>query len=339
MTHQQHRSAIQAWSKTLYDFDLDAFRHATRALFHAEAQIHLAHPLGSGVGPDFLVEKLLQLQGSWPDLERRDYIRMAGRCGHDQDWCGAGGYYTGISLASWLDIPATGHQIAMRFHEFFRFEDGRVVEMQALWDIPEVMMQAGAWPMAPQLGKYWQAPAPATQDGLIHGEWTEQGEASRQLVYDMLNGLSKHSDGGVRAMGLEDYWHSKMNWYGPVGIGTNRGVQGFRHWHQKPFLKAMPDRGSIEEAIALFGDGAYVGVTGWPNMRMTLSGDGFMGIAPSDKVITMKSLDFWRCEGDKIRENWVLVDLLDVYQQLGVDVFERMRECYPIPLNRGVLPG
>ena len=40
----------------------------------------------------------------------------------------------------------------------------------------------------------------------------------------------------------------------------------------------------------------------------------------------MRSLDFWRVEGDLIRENWVLVDLLDVYSQLGVDVFARMRE-------------
>ena len=27
-----------------------------------------------------------------------------------------------------------------------------------------------------------------------------------------------------------------------------------------------------------------------------------------------------------IRENWVLVDLLDVYDQIGVDVFARIRE-------------
>ena len=59
---------------------------------------------------------------------------------------------------------------------------------------------------------------------------------------------------------------------------------------------------------------------------MTLSGDGWLGIAPSDKEITMRSLDFWRCEGPLIRENWVLVDILDVYNQLGVDVFDRMRE-------------
>ena len=33
----------------------------------------------------------------------------------------------------------------------------------------------------------------------------------------------------------------------------------------------------------------------------------------------MCSLDFWRIEGGLIRENWVLVDLLDMYRQIGVD--------------------
>jgi len=40
----------------------------------------------------------------------------------------------------------------------------------------------------------------------------------------------------------------------------------------------------------------------------------------------MRSLDFWRCENGLIRENWVLVDILDVYRQIGLDVFARMRE-------------
>jgi hypothetical protein len=40
----------------------------------------------------------------------------------------------------------------------------------------------------------------------------------------------------------------------------------------------------------------------------------------------MRSLDFWRCEQGLIRKNWVLVDLLDVYTQIGVDVFRRMEE-------------
>jgi hypothetical protein len=61
-------------------------------------------------------------------------------------------------------------------------------------------------------------------------------------------------------------------------------------------------------------------------MQMTVTGDGWLGIAPSGQEITMRSLDFWRVEGELIRENWVLVDLLDVYEQLGVDVFARLRE-------------
>ncbi|KAG1715554.1 hypothetical protein GQR58_000525 [Nymphon striatum] len=38
----------------------------------------------------------------------------------------------------------------------------------------------------------------------------------------------------------------------------------------------------------------------------TISGDGWLGIAPSDQVITLKSLDFWRIDNGLIRENWVL---------------------------------
>ena len=75
-----------------------------------------------------------------------------------------------------------------------------------------------------------------------------------------------------------------------------------------------------------FGDGDYAAVTGWPDMIQTVTHGGWMGIAPAGKRITMKSLDFWRLEDGLIRENWVLVDLLDAYDQLGVDVFARLRE-------------
>jgi hypothetical protein len=61
-------------------------------------------------------------------------------------------------------------------------------------------------------------------------------------------------------------------------------------------------------------------------MIQTVTDDGWMGIAPAGKKITMCSLDFWRIENGLIRENWVLLDLLDVYYQLGVDVFKRLKE-------------
>ena len=325
---QSNKESVIALAKAMYDYEPLVVQDKLATLFTADAEIHLCHPLGDKKGPDaFFHEVLKPLQRAIPDLERRDTIIMSGPSRLDSSWVGCCGYYTGTFENAWLDIPATGHQVSMRFHEFFRFENGQIVEMQAIWDIPEVMMQAGAWPMVPSLGKEWHVPGPATLDGIQVAPYEKvSSEASLRLVSDMCNSLGNYAEHGVEGMQLEKYWHPRSNWYGPSGIGTGRGVTGFRNWHQIPFLNALPDRvGDVEKGYP-FADGDYVGFTAWPGMHMTVSGDGWLGIAPANQKITMRSLDFWRCENGLIRENWVLVDLLHVYDQLGVDVFARMRE-------------
>lgn len=326
--HARNKAAVGRLRQAQYDYQPEVVRSALRALFLPDAVIHLATPFEDLDGPDALYEQAyIPLHRALPDLERRDTIVMAGQSPQGLDWVGCCGYYTGTFVRPWLDIPPTGHQVAMRFHEFYRMEGGRVVEMQALWDIPELMMQARAWPMAPALGREWQVPGPATQDGLVAGPRdAERSSQSLQVVLDMLAGLSRFASGGVQAMALEKYWHPRCNWYGPSGIGTGRGIAGFRNWHQIPFLNGMPDRRGTGGKGEFFADGDYVGVSGWPNMHATISGDGWMGIAPAGQQITLRSLDFWRCEHGLIRENWVLVDLLHVYRQLGVDVLARMGE-------------
>lgn len=312
----------------LYDYDEQSLVKVVEQLFADDAVLNYAWPVETlEPGSHNLVTQLYApLQHAIPDLERRDYIVIAGEA-QGSDWVGCAGYYTGVFEAPWLDIPPTGHVVAMRFHEFYRFVDGKIVEVQALWDLPELMMQAAAWPMAPSLAVEWLVPGPATQDGLQQSSTAGSNTGtSLKLVEDMLNGLSKHATGGVKAMQLEQYWHPHMNWYGPAGIGTSRRISGFRHWHQVPFLNALPNRQAHVAKGYHFADGNYTGFTAWPGMQATVSGDGWLGIAPAGQEITMRSLDFWRCENGLIRENWVLVDLLDIYQQLGVDVFARMRE-------------
>ncbi|WOI33316.1 ester cyclase [Tritonibacter scottomollicae] len=329
--HTQNKALIAPLRAAMYDFDAAGVRAALGSVCTPDVLFRFCHPFGDLTGVEAFYDAVYAgLFKAWPDLERRDTIVIAGPDEFGNDWVGAGGYYTGVFTAPWLDIPPSGHQVSMRFHEFYRIVDGKVVEVQALWDIPEVMMQANAWPMAPSLGREWHVPGPATQDGLVPGPYdAEKGAATCQHIIDMLEHLKKHpAQGGPEVMEMERFWHPRMNWYGPSGIGTGRGIAGFRNWHQIPFLNGMPDRGQYVDEINyhFFGDGDYAAVTGWPNMIQTVTHDGWMGIAPAGRKITMRSLDFWRLENGKIRENWVLVDLLDAYAQLGVDVFARLRE-------------
>ena len=304
--------------------DLDAVRAALAETFAPDAVIHLCHPFGDAVGGEGLLDAALApLIAAMPDLERREVIAVAGEA-HGEAWVGHCGHYVGTLDAPFLGIPATGRVAQMRHHEFFRVANGRVVEMQAIWDVPALMMQAGAWPMAPSLGVEWMSPAPATGDGLTPANGDP--DAALRLVIGMLNGLQRHADGGPEAMGLGERWHEKMLWYGPAGIGTMRGIGGFRRDHQIPFLNAMPDRRGADETPVFFAEGHYVATTGWPNMHMSVTGGGWLGITPPGREITMRSLDFWREEGGLLRENWVLVDLLHVWDQLGVDVLARMAE-------------
>ena len=323
--HNQNKDRIGAFRAALYDCDPGQLPAQLTDIFAADCLVQLVHPLETLDGAAGLYEEAYApLLYAVPDLERRDFIVMAGES--NGNWVGCCGHYMGVFEREWLGIPPTQHLMAMRYHEFFRFEDGQIVEMQALWDIPQVMMQAGAWPLSPGLAPEWIVPGPASNDGIITAPYDpSQSKWSLDWVTAMLTAIARNNE-GLAAMELDRYWHPKMMWYGPAGIGSMRRVSGFRHWHQIPFLKAMPDRGVFMDKGIMFGDGDYVGFTAWPGMQMTISGDGWLGIAASNQAITMRSLDFWRCENGRIRENWVLVDLLHVYHQLGVDVFDRLRE-------------
>ncbi|MBY5934213.1 ester cyclase [Tateyamaria omphalii] len=329
--HTHHKALIAPLRAALYDYDESAVRAVLHHLCAPDVIFRLAFPFESIAGVDAFVDAaFVPLVAAIPDLERRDYIVMAGPTPEGADWVGCGGYYTGTFTAPWLDIPPTGHIVHMRFHEFYRFENGKIVEMQALWDIPEVMMQAGAWPMVPSLGREWHVPGPAFCDGLVPGPYdAEMSARSCQHIIEMLDYLKKHpSQGGPEVMEMERFWHPKMMWYGPSGIGSGRGIAGFRNWHQIPFLNGMPDRGQYVDEIVyhFFGDGPYAAVTGWPDMYQTITHGGWLGLPPTNKRIEMRSLDFWRLENGLIRENWVMVDMLQMYDQIGVDVLARMRE-------------
>lgn len=328
MTTKAVKEVLNPFQKAAASFEAASVRQVLGELIAPDARINYCYPFGDFAGANALYETCYSpLLTAMPDLERRDMIVMAGRTPEGEDWIGCMGNYMGTFSAPFLDIPPTGHLAHLRYHEYFRVEDGKVTAIQAIWDIPELMMQANAWPMAPQLGAFLCTPAPMSGDGLaVNGD----GNVALDHVIAMLTDLCKHpADPDPAVMQMEKYWHPQFNWYGPAGIGTGRGISGFRNWHQIPFLRAMPNRklDAMGDLMSHWiAEGNYVCETGWPNMRLTLSHDGWMGIAPAGKEVLLRSLDFWRMENGLIRENWVLVDLLDLYRQVGIDVFARLRE-------------
>jgi predicted ester cyclase len=166
----------------------------------------------------FFNQALMPLLHSIPDLERRDMIIMSGPTVQGANWVGCCGFYCGTFDKPWLDIPATGHMASLRFHEFYKFEDNKVTEYQGIWDIPDVMMQANVWPMAPSLGRECHVPGPANQDGMTLGTWDRaHSKQSETVVNDMCVALGNYAKGGLEAMRLHDYWHPDVHGMGHQG--------------------------------------------------------------------------------------------------------------------------
>ena len=73
-------------------------------------------------------------------------------------------------------------------------------------------------------------PGPATQDGIVPGlRDAARSEASRAHIVEMLEHMKRHpAQGGPESMEMPRFWHPRMNWYGPAGIGTGRGFAARR---------------------------------------------------------------------------------------------------------------
>lgn len=298
-------------------------------LLHDDCEFHVSHPMNLLIGAANVVARLYEpMLQAFPDLARRADIFMAGQWdGHIDGggglWVATTGHYLGTMRASWLGIPASGRTAFVRYGEFYRWVDGRIVEARVLLDLVDVARQCGVPILPPSSGVELLVPGPVTHDGLLLGPSDPaRSKASLDLVMAMIGGLKRFDRKDLHSMGMEQYWTPDMMWYGPCGIGTARGVDGFQRHHQRPFLNAFPDRvgGHHRARIA---DGAYVASTGWPSVRAHHLGE-YLGVAATGASIGMRVMDWWRVEGDRLAENWVFIDLPHLFLQLGIDLMGRL---------------
>ena len=55
------------------------------------------------------------------------------------------------------------------------------------------------------------------------------------------------------------------------------------------------------------------------------SGVPWLGVQPSGRRLTMRVMDWWRRDGDLLRENWIFIDILNYLAIQGLDVLGRMQ--------------
>ena len=294
----------------------------------------VSHPVNRLEGRDAILARLIRpLRSSLAHCRRRDEIFIGGpnRRSNGGNWVASVTHYLGNFDEALFGVPASGHLVFLRSGEFYRVEDGRIVEAKLIIDFLDLMRQAGSFPLPHMLGTEMLFPGPATHDGVLPDR-PALGERSLDIVEGMLGDLhafdpKTFSSSGQTGSG--GYWHEDMLWYGPAGIGSNYRWEGFVKDHREPFLKAFPDRKGGNHYCRI-GDGDFAAVSGWPSMTMTHRGD-YLGVPATNKALTLRVMDFYRCGEGKIMENWVLLDYLDLFRQMGVDLIGEAAPARKLP--------
>lgn len=286
-------------------------------------------------GADCLIETLWQpLWRAMPDLLRRPYILLANSF-EGGGWVAGTGDFIGTFVEDWLGIPAHGQTVKFRFGEFCRIESGKIAEVRMLVDLPQLIHQVSKPILPPSYGRDISIPGPLAGDGVS----LEQGDAVESaktltLVEEMIfGGLNNYDQKSQDSQGLERFLSEDITWHGPKGIGSVYGIEEFLRDAQGPIVAAFPDRKGVGHQ-ARIADGIYAASTGWPSLAGTHR-NAFMGWSPTGEKIGWDIMDFWRRDGDLLRENWVLIDLIHAALQSGVDAYPPLKKYATPPQSNG----
>ncbi len=324
-TVQANKDMIWAFWQRLAGASPDSVADIVLPRVHADVEWTGPHPINHLDGAGEVVARFWQpLLRSFPDLRRETDVFLGGEFDAKQWVCGTG-YFVGTFAYDWLDIPATGRVAHIRFGEFCAVRDGQIAENYLLLDLIDVMLQAGYRVLPPSNGDEAKVPAPRTGDGVLLDPQDDAASAqSLALVEGMMGSMRQYDLNNPATLSHTSFWRTDMCWYGPCGIGTARSMDDYFPVHQRPFLEAFPDRRGAGHKARL-AEGGYIASTGWPSVRATHTGP-WLGQPPTGGDITMRVMDFWRREGELLAENWVLIDIPDIFRQCGVDLFARLAE-------------
>ncbi len=264
-------------------------------------------------------------------VQRREDIFFANENALDGEpgiWVVSMGHLMGLFDHPFLGIKPTRKITMLRYAEFNRVQNGKIVETALFCDLIHLMHQAGLQPLPPQTGQHLIQPGPRTHDGL-HYEGAADGTETLALINRMIGDIAANSNSKDNAKPrdatpqaeLALSWHDDMIWWGPDGIGATYTIDRYVDQHQRPFRTQLEDR-QFHGHVAKLAEGNYGGFFGWANLSVTPTG-GYLGL-PKGPRAEMRVVDIYRRDGDKLAENWIFIDILYFLKQQGLDVLARV---------------
>ena len=291
-------------------------------------------PVGRQTGPESYADVFWgPLRAAIPDLNRRTHIFMAGQSsahedgiGDGADWVAGTGYLEGTATSEFLGIPAHDTPLRIRWAEFLKIENGKITELQILLDFVDWFEQIGRPVLPKPKGIAGVYPAPTAYDGVLLDP-SDAGETNHTLTFGrefLFGGLNAFDETALESMGMARYFDPNVKWYGPGGIGACLSLKEFEDNHQQPWLIAYPDR-KVMGLASLFAEDRMLASSGIAGVEATHTGP-YLGAEATGNHIRFSGIDFWLRTGEQFTENWVFVDMVHLFDQFGIDLFERMRK-------------
>jgi predicted ester cyclase len=343
--NQKNKAVVWDYWQRMNHAEANQVEGIVKKAFHRNVNWNGPQPINQIRGADALIADFWEpLLHSFPDIKRTVDILMGGVAKDKEDWVSGTGYLTGTFVHDWLGIPATGKKTNIHFGQFFVIRNEKITESYVILDILAVMKQAGFQVLPPALGREGgKIQKPKGGDGVQLTEQDElEGRKTMQLVDEMGNGLMRY----VRSRDLENmntmeqhnYWHPDFHWMGPTGIGTSHSIEEFQDMHQRPWLMGFGDRGLDVDPGGRYmghhGEGQYSAVGVW-DYKFSVQHGEYQGIPATKKIITIRDFDWYKREGNYLIQNWIPIDMIDIFLQMDVDLFDRMHRQHELR-KRGI---
>ena len=324
---QQAKATVLNWQKSTDSAKLADLATVMAAFTTDDYLWRGVHPFHEQNGPDSVICAFYTpFRTAFSAVQRRQDIFFAAKNeidGFSSVWVVSMGHFLGLFDKPFVGIPPHQKIAMLRYAEFHKIEEGKLVETALFIDLLHLMAQVGLTPISPQTGMHLVQPGPRTHDGLLFDPQAKQdGEATLALINQMIGDINHHGQFSTPQEELRQCWHEDMLWWGPTGIGATFTIDRYIQQHQRPFRTQNEGR-RFNGHICRMAEGQYGGFFGWPNLSLKPTG-GYLGMPPYHDYADMRVVDIYRREGDKLAENWIFIDMLHFLNMQGQDILKQI---------------